>query len=698
VEEMKEPSKDWQCPPFTASAQDRMGWIGEQVSEGENWIKGQAAFNDIPTAITLISGKGDCRDNQTRSSLTTNHAKFAVRKIIAALADVREVALYASDAKYFENQVAMMNKVSRAVYLESYFPQSLKRCLQHMAIGGSGYIWPKFQRSNYGYGEGRFVFDDMSVLEVVPTQIPANNDIQEAYAVTCIVYMPVAMAHAKFPAFQSGLLPISRRRYHSTVSTRRLDLAERFRYGDAQNNWDNLYCELRYTFIHDMTINPYGEPVPMGDPDSSWFYEVPFVGQDIPDGVSAGGVRNTRKATPEDCLIYPRLRLMISSKGMDGPLYDGPPFDWHGQVPPVRYCADEWPFEGLGYALTHDIHTIERARQRLERGVDQIAQARLDPSMGYDRNAGINDATALALDPFEPRKRLGVDGDPTASFKPLLPDELLQVPGWVETFITYLLERADNQLGLNDIGNLAALKANVAAGGDVMDKGLEFVGPIVKDIAAGMEMSTARIGEQLKWMIPQYLTTRRIMQIVGPEGLTKETLDFDPESLIPSHTPQEHMYMEQDTLFPQDSVFSKLERARMFAKNLRLLMIPHTLHQLTQMQEQLKYLQLYRGGAPIAFCDVAKKLDISDYGDVEGATGFQRWVNEQKIMLMLKAAAGQLAQALAPQLPGQAQQPGTGPKGGQRGTGGRPPSGGKPPQLKQKGGPSGPRTSVVESR
>lgn len=694
---MKAPAKDWQALPFSASASDRMGWISEQVEEAESWLEGQACFKDIPVAMSLISGDLDACVDQKRSNLSTNHAKFAVRKIVAALADVREIGLYGSDAKYFVEQAAMMNKVARAIYLESYFPQALKKCLQHMAIGGSGYLWPKYQRTNYGFGEARFVFDDLSVLEVLPIQMPSNNDIQEAYAVTAIVFMPVALAHAKFPLFQNALQPVSKRRYSSIVSTRRLDLAERFRYGDAQKNWDNLFCEIRYTFIHDLTINPYDYPLPMGEPDTSWYYEVPCMGQEIPDGISPGGVRRTRQATAEDCLIYPRLRLMISSKGMNAPMYDGPPFDWHGVIPPVRYCADEWPFEAMGYALTHDIHTIERARQDIERGVHQIAKARLDPGMGYDRSAGINDSTALTLDPYEPRVRLGVDGDPANSFKPLLPESLLDVPGFVQTFIQYLLEREDAQLGLNDIGNLAAMKANVAGGGDLVDKGLEFVGPIVKDIAAGMEMSTAKIGEQVKWMIPQWMTVRRLMEIVGPDGVTKETLDYDPETLVPSHDPQEMMYMEHDVIFPRESAYSRLERAKMLARNMRLLIVPHTLHQLTQMQEQLKYLQLWRGGAPVAFCDVAKKLDIENYGEVPGATGFQRWVNEQKIMLMLKAAAAKLASTLMPQQPGQ--EPGVGPKGGQRGTGGRAPTGQAPPKLKQKGAASGaPRVTTVESR
>jgi hypothetical protein len=50
----------------------------------------------------------------------------------------------------------------------------------------------------------------------------------------------------------------------------------------------------------------------MGDPGTSWFYKVPSVGQDIFAGIQ-NGQPYMRKAVPEDCSIYPFLRLMISS-------------------------------------------------------------------------------------------------------------------------------------------------------------------------------------------------------------------------------------------------------------------------------------------------------------------------------------------------------------------------------------------------
>lgn len=699
---MAKKTSSWQAPPFTASDAERQGWVEEAcIQEGESWLKGQSAYADIPKALNIISGKIADDANQKRSQLNINHAKFDLRKIIGTLADVREAAQYTSDSKYFLKQADMFNKVSKAVYLESMFPRRLRMSLQYMAATAKGYLWPKFERMNGE--EGRINFEPLGLLDVLPVQMPADNDLQKAYSVTAIVFMPVYMAHGKFPTFQSSLLPIARRKYLSTVSARRLDLAEKFKYGESSGeNWANLYCEIRYTFIRDLSINEMDVEIPMGDfdekgePKTSWSYKVPVRGQLIPSHVGADGERVMRPAEPEDCMIYPYRRLIITSRGMGTPMYDGPAKDWHGMAPFAEYCADDWPWEPSGYSLVHDIHSIERARQAVERGIDQVMKARLDPSLGYDRSQGLNDSTALTLDPFEERGRVGIDGEVRKVIDSLLPQWLMEVPNSAEIFVKYLRDAEDAQLGLNEIQNLAEFKANLTSENS-MEKALSLVGPLVKDIASGMEASTVTVWQLLKYMIPQYYDTKRIMQYVGPDGVSPETFDYDPASILPSHGHDEFANMPKDQVIAKDSVYDKIQRARMFAKNLRLISVPHTMHEITQTQEQLKWLQLYRGGFPLAPHDVAKKLNIDNYGEIDGSTYWERYINYKELEIEMASRLAQLAQALAPpgsEMGGAPSAPG----GGQSKTGGRPPSGGKSPKIKQKtGGPLGARTTVSES-
>ena len=712
---LKSKAKSWQAPSFMAPASERMGWVEEAcIGEGESWLKGQTAYSDIPKGVDIIAGKIDASANQQRSDLNINHAKYNIRKIVGTLADVRQIGQFTSDAKFYLPQAEMFNQVLRAVALESKFPRKLRMALQYMAISAKGYIWPRWTRLDAGYGEGRVEFLPLGLLDVLPVQMPSDNNLQGCYSVTIIVFMPVWEAHGKFPEFQSQLLPVARRKYNSTVSARRLDLAERFKYGEPSLNWANLYCEIRYTFINDLSLNESGNDgsvgyeLPMGewsvdeqgkpkDPLTSWSYRVPYIGQEIP--TVEFGQRKMRKATAEDCRIYPFKRLIITSKGMKQPMYDGPAKDWSNMYPLAEYCADDWPWEPSGYSLVHDIHSIERSRQTLERGQDQVAKHRADPSIVYDRSMGMPDTKAENLDIWKERERIGVDGKVSELFGTSVPQWLLEIPAWYPQTIKYLLDREDAQLGLNEVQNLAEFKANLT--NTDIDKALSLVGPLVKDISAGMEAATATVWEILKYMIPQYMTTARIMQYVGPDNITPETFDFDPARLIPSHLPEEVTLDHskptgQQQVIPDHSVYSLAERGRRFAQNLRLVVVPHTMHEITQSQEQLKYLSLYRAGFPISSYDVAEKLNIDNYGKIEGATMHDRWLNEQKEKLMMQAQAAQLMRALGLGPPEDEQ--GTGAHGGQKGTGGRPPSGKQSPKLKAKrDAAGGVRTTTSES-
>jgi hypothetical protein len=104
--------------------------------------------------------------------------------------------------------------------------------------------------------------------------------------------------------------------------------------------------------------------------------------------------------------------------------------------------------------------------------------------------------------------------------------------------------------------------------------------------------------------------------------------------LIPSHLPDEYGQGE-DPLY-DNSQYNILQRARFFAKNLRLISVPSTLLKITQMQEQLKYLQLYRGGFPISPHTVAKKLGIENFGEIPGVTEFEKWTNWKQLELLIQ--------------------------------------------------------------
>jgi hypothetical protein len=215
---------------------------------------------------------------------------------------------------------------------------------------------------------------------------------------------------------------------------------------------------------------------------------------------------------------------------------------------------------------------------------------------------------------------------------------------------------------------------------------LRIAGPIARDISSSMESPMADVMEMLKYQILQFLDTARMMTYVGPDGVTPSTLDFDPSKIVPSHMPGEDEESK--------SKFSRQERAKTFARNLRLQVAPGSIHGITQTQQKLLMLQLWRGGFPINPERVAKTLGIENWGTLDGNSDLEKWQSFKRLELEFAAALKKEAGALMPPT----QQPsGTGPGGGPAGKGGRPSSGTKPPAARTKGSAEGPRAVISES-
>lgn len=676
----------WQVPPFEASPSIRFGWIEEVIREGEGFLSGQKAYKELGRNIRVFDG---IFKDKAKSTLVTNQLKYNIRKFCETLADVREIASYGSDFPGYKKTADMLTKVSKCIYLESDFSMQILKVLQYATVMGIGYLWPKVRAEDYGFGERKLIFDPLGILDVIPVQMPKSNDIQDCYAVTVYDYMPIAEAHGRFPLFAGQFQTVGRRNYQSQFQARRQDLAETVRFGDQGRTFGNLYTEIRYTFVRDTRINTTGYELPMGDVGTTWFYKVPSMGMDI-----FGGYRNgqpyMRPATLKDCRVYPNLRLLISSTGIPRPIYDGPAFDWDPKIPIIQYTVDDWAWEPLGRSMVGDVAAIETTKRKVERKVDAVITVSLNPPMGY--NMGETGGPKIEhFDIFEEDVRLGVDGEPGKVLQSVLPQEV-KVQNDHFTFLKYLSDAMKEQLGLVDLGNLANLKMNIA--NDTADKMLESIGPLAKGIAARIEKSNKAVGNRMKYLIPQWFDTSRIMEWVGPDNIAREVFDFNPNSLVPSHLPDE--YLVAGKVPENESKYDALTRARWFVKQIRLISVPSTLLKITQMQEQLKYLQLKRGQAPISWLTVFTKMDIPN-PEKEIEKSFQEDAKLAKFKVMAQIEVMQMLREMGidPSAIGGGDQDQGKQGGGQKG---RPPSGKKPPRIKQKGTAGGePRTTITES-
>lgn len=693
--------REWQAPPAATTEDKRLGWLNESCDEGMSWLKSQRGAEDFRRAFDTVSG----RDTglpvaDYRSRLNPNRLKRNMREIIGAMSKLRPMWGYHSDNKAYADNAMMMNKVTRAIYLEQMFDRSIKSALAWAGTTCSGYIRPRYRRDMAGTGEGNIVLDDYGAPSILPVQMPRDGNLQRAYAVTILDEMPIFEAHAMFPRYQERLRPSSARYWYANDAIRKASTGNILKriFGSGGRTRPNesalsdLLIPIRYTYVTDLTINTTSAEIPMGDPDAPWHYRVPALGTDIPIGFDLHTRQiKTRKANETDARLYPRRRLLISTDNVI--MYDGPSFDWHGMVPLVRFGMDDWPWEPIGFSLVHDGYEINEAIKTLERGFMDKQIAKLDPPLAFDQNA-VPLSDARAVDPFMPRGRYGFDGNAAegAPFHPVAGENIYKIDQVDMAHLQHLYDTLDSQQAVSDAMALAKMRA--VGSMDDLEKVMEANGPIIEDMSRSMEPPMRDLGVMIKYLVLQYMNTARVMQYVGEDGITPEIMDYDPVSLVPSHMEGED---PGESPTPKPSRYTQIQRARIFADNLRFFITPNSLHELTQMQMKLSLIQLRKAGIKIDSQTIAEAFSIPNYGSIDGSTVMERFKKEQEMDLEQAARMAAITQEIAPQ--GGGGPPGAGGKGKGAGGGGpegRPPSFNAPPSLQTKEG--GARTTIATSK
>jgi len=206
------------------------------------------------------------------------------------------------------------------------------------------------------------------------------------------------------------------------------------------------------------------------------------------------------------------------------------------------------------------------------------------------------------------------------------------------------MEELDFQLGTRDVVEMAKARA-LAKNMDSIEALLKSYGPIVQDIARSMEHSLGRVGRQVGWRILQYMPTARLMQYADLETLAMECWDFDPASIVPSHAKGENPF-EDDKVTPRISMWTKMQRAKQFAKNIRFFLMPYSIHQITQMTFRLGLMQLRGRGYPISAATVMESWEIPNVGKPSGNTEQERFFAEKEEEIIKMARLQKIMQEM----------------------------------------------------
>ena len=681
--------KSWQCPSAEEPEKYRLGWLDEQCQDGERWIKSQRGVQNAQEyrrALDIISGREPTREHvDGRGRITGKRLKTNIRVSISGLSNIRPIWGWHA-AKAYADYASMMNKTARALYLEGSWDRSVKEVLAWAAATCTGWMRPVYMRDQAGRGRGSIKLLTYGMPSVLPTQVPMNGDFQEAYAMTLLDEVPIYMAHSKFPDFQDRLKPTSSRYWY----------AAEIRGAAKQNAWQrasslfrkrdtdemaDTYIPIRWTTVIDNSHNLSGHTLPMGEPGSPWYYEVPSLGQEISAGRDEHGHELTRKANENDARMYPYRRLFIASQ--DCIMYDGPAFNWHGQCDLIPFALDKWPWEPIGFSLVHDGWALQEAIDEIDNGAHTKITAEMNMPLAYDLNA-VTLKEAKEVDPFEPNGRYGYDGNYVDGkpFQSVVGPEVYQISPQTLAMRKEYQEELDYQLQVRDIVELGKARA-LGKGMDQIEALVAANGPVVRDMCRDMEMSLGKVGEQVGWLVLQYENTARLMQIVGPESMDNQVFDYNPADITPSHLPDETVH-DPITEAVVPSKYSQAQRARWFAENVRYYLMPHSAHEITQMAYRLMLLQGRQRGLPISAATTMQSMEIPDVGIPDGNTEQERFYNEKEVeihhaariqaVIMAEAIENNIVEALG------------GKPSGSTKSGGRPPSNKTAPHQEVKSG------------
>lgn len=294
------------------------------------------------------------------------------------------------------------------------------------------------------------------------------------------------------------------------------------------------------------------------------------------------------------------------------------------------------------------------------------------------------------FDPRQPGSHIGTNMSAGNQIKPVFTADYYAISEGIYAHIERMFKWADYLIGSPGLGALATLRQMPSD--QTIEKSLEAMGALVWDMSREVEQGLSQFGELWKCMSFQRYDSRRIVQMVGLDGLTPEILDYDPNTAVPSHMPNEDE--------KQPSQYNIYQRARHYMNLMYMQITPNTAHQVTQMSRRLYLERLREQNFPLDPWTLAEASDIPNFGPVPTGTNnvIERWVYWQKLLASLEAVKAKLVQIGVNDAGAPPEAAASGGDTGDQHPQGRPPEGLSGMRLEQKSdGQGGTRSSITQS-
>ncbi len=636
--------------PSRTSEYALLRWANAALEEGLSYLEHQDGYHLIQPTLDRITSKTqlailqDLEKPTGMATTTSNRFGKIAKELVAGMTDIKPFWVIKTYNPRFQHQAEIFSKLSEWWYTSTNADQvGLANCLRYAVCAGSSFI-----HLQYDPVRDEIIASAEDPRDVIPIRPSDNISIQSAYGVIVRRERSVNYVKDLFPnkadlitadrgSFDSGPLENTKYgRYLAEINSRtQSPIKDALFAKRPKTTIGHQPAVTLYTmYVRDDAKNDTSDPVEMGqwEDDPAW---------QKPEGIMGFFAKAPRRRCNNWSYLvqpgkplYPRGRMVIFISNVV--LYDGPNIYWHGEFPLIKLTLDPWPTTWLGLAPMWDLISLQDSLDWNLRVVDDHnAQVAQPPVIGDPLSVGPNGLASINT------RKAGLQFMQNPMGKGLQFPGVPPLDNSIGDHIAWVAQEMDDLSGILDLKNLSGL--NQLPSSETIEKMIESKSFLLQGRSRIIEAFMREFARMLLSNFAQFYTLKKRFTIGGPNFVTPEDFDFDPDSLIPAFTHSEDFdevgNLKEFAL--ERGPMPREDRAKELLRQLSYYIAPGSLLAASGITRKLLYLQLFREGA-LDIWTLAEQLDISGFGEPPAGanTIIERLMAQQQMGLAFGGGGG----------------------------------------------------------
>lgn len=580
-----------------------LGYMREGVQEGDNFLRSQHGYLKIDLTQRMIMGEfvGDIRSADL-SQVTDNEFGSIALQLQAQNTDTRPFFLYSTKNPSYSAQARMLNACAEHWWLAQHIDMRFRDGINGCSAGGTSCLW-----TTWDPGIGDFTMRYIDGRDALPVRPWSYHSYQDCEMLIIRQERSTNELKRRWPGFADQIkadgyadASMSDDATYSAKVIENLAQSPFTRYMGAlmakakasMSSGQFPITNLFTCYIHDAAINRTDRVKLMGPwsnaatprPLRDWSYKV----------------------DPGEAL-YPGGRVVVCTN--TAILFDGPNNYWHDQFPASKLTLIQWPFPKcyLGKAPLWDIMEWQKELNEAQRAIADHTRKFVEPDLVVDQNSGLSRSSAEKIRSRKAGgkffKRPGPGDGFRFEYPPPLPAEIVMRPDTIIGRMRSLAQTFDMQSVLNK-GQLPASETLTAV--------LSMQTAGIRAMSRTLESCMREVGTHMAYNFVQKYTKAMRLTIMGPLGATPQDFDIDPQVLVPAFTGDDLDATGQVRPERMISPRTRRSRAKDYLRYFSFDIRPNSMLKAAHQDEELKYMQLARGG----FIDPVTMLERMDFPNI----------------------------------------------------------------------------------